>query len=66
MAGNLHEDQHKCSVTCSSILLRMKKISDKSYTVNRNTLFMFYIRSFVHRNPRLKKSNEMQRYGNIY
>jgi hypothetical protein len=44
----------------------MKKISDKSCTVNRNTLFMFYIRSFVHRNPRLKKSNEMQKYGNIY
>ena len=29
-------------------------------------IFFFYIRSSVHRNSRLKKSNEMQQYADIY
>jgi len=31
-----------------------------------NFIYFFYIRGSVHRNSRLKKSNEMQQYADIY
>jgi hypothetical protein len=36
----LHEDKHTFSITPRSFLFRMKNISDKSCSENRNTRFM--------------------------
>jgi len=33
---------------------------------DKNYFYKFYIRGSVHRNSRLKKSNEIQRYADIY
>ena len=38
----------------------------KPYITKQISAFFFYIRDSVHRNSRLKKSNEMQLYADIY
>ena len=39
--GNLHEDQYTFSIISRSVILKMKKASDKSCRENQNTYFVF-------------------------
>jgi hypothetical protein len=39
--GILHEDQYIFLITCDSVLFKMRSVSDKRCTENRNTHFMF-------------------------
>ena len=41
MKGTLHEDHWTILIISRSVLLRMKKVSDKSFRNTRNTHFMF-------------------------
>jgi len=40
-SGNFHEDKHTFLITSSSVLPRMKNISDESYGEYRRKYFMF-------------------------
>jgi len=44
----------------------IKKITKSNNNLNGSTRLQFYIRGSVHRNSRLKKSNKMQQYADIY
>ena len=48
---------------CSYLLFHLKHISVKTC---KYTPYIFYICGSVHRNSRLKKSNKMQLYADIY
>ena len=43
ITGTLHEDLHTFLIISRSVLLRMRKVSEKSCRVNQNTHFMFSI-----------------------
>ena len=53
---------------CCHLARRLLQSVDygNSYWIPMYEQRRFYIRGSVHRNPRLKKSNEMQQYADIY
>jgi len=61
----------KCACSILQALLYFSTLSHerhdyKKKVIEHKILYLFYICSSVHRSSRLKKSNKMQQYANIY